>query len=188
MGRIVGPKANRRQKGVDSLIVRDLIVLSKERAIASAFLLAGDEDLREGVATAQEQGLQVTLLGIPPKWDPANQAPSLIREADAHIVLTAEFWAPFFRKVAAPAPLLPKQPAATGAREIGLAFATEWMKKADPEDVQKLLERAPRIPMELDVTLIVEAEQTLGSLRDRDPEKRELRAGFWSVIRAAQES
>lgn len=42
--------------------------------------------------------------------------------------------------------------------------------------------------MELDVELIVEAERTLGSLRGRDPERRDLRAGFWSVIRGGQGS
>src|SRR5205823_3584636 len=37
-----------RQKGVDSLIVRDMMTLSRERAIVSAYLLGGDEDVREG--------------------------------------------------------------------------------------------------------------------------------------------
>ena len=35
LGRVVGPRDNRRQKGVDSLIVRDLIVLAEERAISA---------------------------------------------------------------------------------------------------------------------------------------------------------
>jgi uncharacterized LabA/DUF88 family protein len=44
------------QKGVDSLIVRDLMVLSQERSITHAFVLSGDEDLREGVVYAQDRG------------------------------------------------------------------------------------------------------------------------------------
>src|SRR5439155_14337843 len=92
LGRVVGPRDNRRQKGVDSLIVRDLIVLAEERAISTAYLLAGDEDLREGVSTAQERGLEVVLLGLPPADQFANQAASHIRESDQHIVLDADFF------------------------------------------------------------------------------------------------
>jgi hypothetical protein len=36
------------QKGVDWLIIRDLMTLARERAIATALLVSGDEDLREG--------------------------------------------------------------------------------------------------------------------------------------------
>lgn len=43
LGRLSGGK----QKGVDALIYRDLMTLARERAIATAFLVAGDEDLRE---------------------------------------------------------------------------------------------------------------------------------------------
>lgn len=39
------------QKGVDSLIVTDLINLSRNRAMADAVLLTGDEDIRVGVVT-----------------------------------------------------------------------------------------------------------------------------------------
>lgn len=42
------------QKGVDALIYHDIMTLARERAIAVAYLVAGDEDLREGVAVAQQ--------------------------------------------------------------------------------------------------------------------------------------
>ncbi len=48
LGRLTGGH----QKGVDSLILRDLMVLAGERSITTAYLLAGDEDLREAVAYA----------------------------------------------------------------------------------------------------------------------------------------
>lgn len=60
LGRLSGG----RQKGVDALVYRDLSVLARERAVVTAFLVAGDEDLREGVASAQEQGVHVTLWGV----------------------------------------------------------------------------------------------------------------------------
>ena len=52
------------QKGVDSLIVTDLIELARNRAISDAVLLSGDEDVRIGVEVAQSFGLRVHLLGI----------------------------------------------------------------------------------------------------------------------------
>jgi uncharacterized LabA/DUF88 family protein len=53
------------QKGVDTLIYRDLMTLARERAIARAYLLSGDEDLREGVVAAQDMGVQAILIGVP---------------------------------------------------------------------------------------------------------------------------
>src|SRR3712207_9253694 len=47
-----------------ALPIWDLIILSEERAIATAYLLGGDEDLREGVAEAQERGVRVVLTEI----------------------------------------------------------------------------------------------------------------------------
>ena len=69
-----------RQKGVDSLIVTDLIELARNHAISDAVLLAGDEDLRIGVQIAQSFGVRVHLIGIEPSS--ANQSPLLVQEAD----------------------------------------------------------------------------------------------------------
>ncbi|MDR1647672.1 MAG: NYN domain-containing protein [Zoogloeaceae bacterium] len=52
-----------RQKGVDSLIVTDIIDLARNRAIADAVLMTGDEDLRVAVQVAQSFGVRVHLLG-----------------------------------------------------------------------------------------------------------------------------
>jgi uncharacterized LabA/DUF88 family protein len=41
------------QKGVDSLVVTDLIELARNRAIADAVMVSGDEDLRVAVQVAQ---------------------------------------------------------------------------------------------------------------------------------------
>lgn len=54
------------QKGVDSLIVTDMIALARNRAISDAVLVSGDEDLRVGVQQAQEFGVRVHLVGIKP--------------------------------------------------------------------------------------------------------------------------
>lgn len=70
------------QKGVDSLIVTDLIDLARNKAISDALLIAGDEDLRIGVQIAQAFGVQTHLLGIKPAR--GSQSPDLIQESDTH--------------------------------------------------------------------------------------------------------
>jgi uncharacterized LabA/DUF88 family protein len=80
-----------RQKGVDALIYRDLMTLARERAMATAYLLAGDEDVREGVVAAQDMGVRVVLIGIEGVKG-SNQSEFLVREADDHILLEAAFW------------------------------------------------------------------------------------------------
>jgi hypothetical protein len=81
------------QKGVDSRLVRDLIVLARDRAMAAAYLLAGDEDICEGVAEAQDHGVRVTVLGVPG----VNQSRLLMQQSDEHRVLPEEFWRGHFR-------------------------------------------------------------------------------------------
>ena len=68
------------QKGVDSLIVTDMISLARNCAMAEAVLLSGDEDIRVGVQQAQEFGCRVHLLGIQPSR--GSQSGFLVQEAD----------------------------------------------------------------------------------------------------------
>lgn len=68
------------QKGVDSLIVTDLIELARLQSITDALLLSGDEDVRVGVQIAQNYGVRVHLLGIHPAR--GSQSQQLRHEAD----------------------------------------------------------------------------------------------------------
>lgn len=68
------------QKGVDSLIVTDLIELARQKSICDAVLLSGDEDVRVGVQIAQNYGVRVHLLGIKPSR--GSQSHQLLQEAD----------------------------------------------------------------------------------------------------------
>ena len=70
------------QKGVDSLIVTDLIELGRNGAISDAVILSGDEDIRVGVQVTQTYGVRVHLIGIKPAL--GSQSPDLIEEADTH--------------------------------------------------------------------------------------------------------
>ena len=77
-----------RQKGVDSLLVTDLIELARNHAITDALLLSGDEDIRIGVQIAQTYGVRVHLLGIQRAADnQGNQSRFLKQESD-----TSEEW------------------------------------------------------------------------------------------------
>ena len=75
------------QKGVDSLIVTDLIELARQKAICDALLLSGDEDVRIGVQIAQNYGVRIHLVGIYPSR--GSQLVQLIHEAD-----TVQEWSP----------------------------------------------------------------------------------------------
>lgn len=68
------------QKGVDSLIVTDLVELARNGAMRDAILVAGDEDTRIGVQIAQSYGVRVHLLGVAPSR--SNQSKPLLHEAD----------------------------------------------------------------------------------------------------------
>ena len=68
------------QKGVDSLIVTDLVELARNGAMCDAILVAGDEDTRIGAQIAQSYGVRIHLLGIEPAR--SNQSRQLIQEAD----------------------------------------------------------------------------------------------------------
>lgn len=195
LGRLSGGK----QKGVDSLIVRDLMTLARERAIATAFLLGGDEDLREGMVAAQEMGVAVNVLGIPTTGAAGeNQAATLIREADEHLLLPAAFLEPFItarqaglsRSTASPSNELPltssgDEDDSRNAALAATAFAVSWLKQ-NPDELSSLLRQAPVIPKGIDARLLNTVEAATGKdLRERHDLRKDLRAAFWSTIKAA---
>ena len=69
------------QKGVDSLIVTDLIDLARNQAISDAVVVSGDADIRVGVELAQKFGVRVHLVGITTTGQ-YNQSIALREEAD----------------------------------------------------------------------------------------------------------
>ena len=93
-----------RQKGVDSLIVTDLVELSRNKAISDAVLLSGDEDMRIGVEIAQSLGVRVHLLGIAPAR--GSQSWKLRLEADTNTEWNRETVAEFLE---VHAPLVPNR-------------------------------------------------------------------------------
>lgn len=77
------------QKGVDSMIVIDMIELARNHAISDAVLIAGDEDVRVGVQFAQNYGVRVHLIGIE-AVNSESQSQALIHESDTHTKWQAE--------------------------------------------------------------------------------------------------
>jgi hypothetical protein len=186
------------QKGVDSLVVRDLMKLSSEHAITTAFLLSGDEDLRQGVVEAQDSGVKVVLIGIQP-FGSQNQAGSLVREADDVIVLDQAALerhlkrrpdrAVAFMPPAEGSPAgQPQEPGgATTALATGSSFGAEWLAAATPEEVATLAARKtadPRapVPQELDRELLGRGRRLFGDDISED-QRKGLRDGFWTAIR-----
>ncbi|MCS4511221.1 NYN domain-containing protein [Xylophilus ampelinus] len=67
------------QKGVDGLMIADLISLTQQRAISAALLVSGDADTAPGVVAAQGMGLRVHLLSL---GTTAATSPLLAAEVD----------------------------------------------------------------------------------------------------------
>ena len=155
------------QKGVDSLIVTDLIELARNHAISDAILLSGDEDTRIGVLIAQSFGVRVHLLGIAPSR--GNQSRQLAQESD-----TASEWSisdidelltlkPGL-EVVDPAPQTGRL-AVTGAIAADLNTAvSEFSAALTPNDLEIIsnLNAGADIPDEIDRRLLTACSQRLG--------------------------
>jgi hypothetical protein len=180
LGRVNGAG---QQKGVDALIYRDLITLATERAITDAYLLSGDEDLREGVKAAQDRGVRVTLIGIPAPSG-FNQSEELCWEVDDQLTLGKDDLPTFLGLVALPEPAADAQPQSSPSA-AGAAFASAWLSSSDHQAAAALLAERPRIPTPLDAELMRNAETAMRvSLRNNQDSKREMRRAFWKTIAA----
>ena len=169
---------------MDSRIVRDLIVLARDRAITSAYVLSGDEDIREGVAEAQDCGVSVVLFGITPLPGTHNQARSLVQEADDLLMLSREQVGQWItlrpdqpqRSTSVPGPSI----ASTDAEQLGGKFGKAWAA-SNPDRVEGVIKGKPNIPPEVDRELLTfGSRETGGPLTEA--QRRSLRAGFWAAV------
>ena len=185
LGRLSGG----RQKGVDSRIVRDLIVLAKDKAITSAYVLSGDEDIREGVAEAQDCGVSVVLLGITPLPGTNNQARSLVQEADDLLMLTREQvnqWITLRPGQSYPVTSVPiTLNTSTDMEQLGRQFGEAWAE-SNPDRVSRIVMGRPNVPPEVDRELLVLGSRETGRPLT-DAERRSLRDGFWTATRVNTE-
>lgn len=186
--------AHGNQKGVDTLLVRDLILLSAERTISRAVIVTGDDDFREAIAYAQERGVRVTLLTVPDRQGATNAGLDLCREADTVLALDRETVEACFSLAAGPPPLLDEDhrpgwlsrgstgSAVTPSDEVkrrSSAFARDWMDTATVASLRDLVGGRPTIPREVDAQLLREASKG----RILSEESRKLaREEFWAVV------
>lgn len=184
LGRLVQRQRRLEQKGVDALIIRDLMTLARERAVATAFVVGGDEDIREGIVSAQDMGVRVIVVGV--GHEERNQSELLVHESDEHLLLTRETLAPFFRQAVLPSTIAsPEAKVEQIARQVGRDYARSCAESMSRTQLSVLLTEYPRIPPELDATLLREADRAVGSTRDRFDLKVELRGGFWEGLSVA---
>jgi hypothetical protein len=167
-----------------------MIRLASEHAIVSAYLLSGDEDLRTGVAEAQDYGVQVSLIAVDPPEGQTNLSVALLREADDLLRLDRAFLEPLIELLPEPEPrpgdLFPEtHVASTDSFQFGRDFGFTWIANASQPDIVAIAASRPQIPQEIDRELLrgLMERQRLdgGSVFDFETRKS-LRAGFWSAI------
>jgi len=182
------------QKGVDSLIVTDMIALARNRAISDAVLMSGDEDLRVGVQQAQEFGVRVHLVGIKPSR--GSQSLFLLQEADtthewsSHEVSRFLHFKPPFAPPTHTGPsghavrLPAGGPAAgSGGLDVLATQVAGMIERADLEALVAAFERTHRLPRDRDRHLLTRGRVSLG--RDLDPaEKKQARERFIEACRS----
>lgn len=112
----------------------DLVTLARDQAICTAYVLRGDEDIRAGVTEAQAHAVSVVLLGIPPSAG-QGQSPTLIHEADDHLLLDRPLWAQYIAPIT---PTVAPSPQAS----IGVAAAVQASPSPSP------LTHHPKRPLE----------------------------------------
>lgn len=172
-------RADGGQKGVDSLIVLDLIELARNRAITDALIVSGDEDIRAGVVVAQNHGVRVHLLSVGAAR--GSQSPDLVREADTLTEWTREDIAAFLD-------VATEERAESGdavmEAEIATTIATLPPSEAAAV-VQQWASGPPRIPPELDRITLGRIKAALGRELDEDERKR-YRQSFVAALRAVE--
>lgn len=179
------------QKGVDSLVVTDLINLARNRAMADALLLTGDEDIRVGVQQAQEFGVRVHLIGIAPSRD--NQSGFLVQEADSVRELTAAEVQTFLKRAPGPAvspsPVVPvPSNAARPATPTTLEGVAERIAgELSPEEMEAVLKDSVggSVPSQIDRRLLVAGTQATGGVALTPEQKRRVRTAFLDACRRA---
>jgi NYN domain len=170
------------QKGVDSLIVTDLIDLARNKAITDALIVGGDEDLRVGVQVAQTYGVRVALVGVEPSR--GNQSFSLLQECDRHFEWTANQIAVFLSVNEDRPPANPNRPQLDQPSEKQLArsdvdeMLEEIIDRFEPLQIEQFsgeVTQVGTIPRQVDAPLLGMARDRLG--RDlTDAEKRSVRS------------
>ena len=71
-----------KQKGVDTLLVLDIVELATNQAISDAMIITGDADFAAGIELAQRRGVRIAVLGVPDNYGHHNQSTEVLDRAD----------------------------------------------------------------------------------------------------------
>ena len=186
------------QKGVDSLIVTDLIELARLNSISDALLLSGDEDVRVGMQIAQNYGVRVHLLGIAPSR--SSQSQQLLQEADTtsewdhktigtflsvrETVVETEAVVSAAKAVAATTSTT--DGFVSGKIEVAVNAFVEKLVDSDIKGIEAYWERARGVPPDLDRKLLPICGKAIGRDLERD-EIREMRIYFQRAVKERRE-
>lgn len=172
-----------KQKGVDGLLMADLIQLAQNKAITSAVIVSGDADLIPGVTAAQMLGVRVHRMEINGQ---EASSPALCEEVDRNSewalteienFATANTDDYYYGQV---------ESSCEDAENLHTLAETarEFITQMSPDDRDSLNGRTT-IPFEMDKKLLFLAKTTLGRLLYPD-EKRELRNKFFELVKAPE--
>jgi uncharacterized LabA/DUF88 family protein len=187
------------QKGVDSMIVIDMIELARNHAISDAVLLSGDEDVRVGVQFAQNYGVRVHLIGIANQVGRKNQSSSLVQESDTHHQWTPEIVSSFLSvrtpkvkpvpqevPVVNPIPpavndeVLNAEQAAVAIEAIVRGYVSDLVQN-DVIVLKEHLKDRPSIPREFDAKLLYISREAIKRSLDL-PERKLARQLFVELV------
>jgi uncharacterized LabA/DUF88 family protein len=172
------------QKGVDSLLVTDLIDLARNQSISDAMVVTGDGDLRIAVQIAQTFGVRVHLVTLEPSR--VSLSALLRQEADTVSEIPKADVAKFMQIVTVPAiPVALTTVPAGAAAPMTPASAIQRaidsiLGPLSPEDAQKLkltFDASNTIPTQYDRRLLGTARSFLGRDLSGD-ERRTMRTAF----------
>ncbi|QKS28568.1 MAG: hypothetical protein FAZ92_03063 [Accumulibacter sp.] len=188
------------QKGVDSLIVTDIIDLARNRAISDAVVVTGDEDLRIAFQVAQSFGVRVHILAA---GDPtSNVSPSLQMEADSVTALEPAWFSSHFDLIvptatSSPPPAAPvtppsnafPAPQAISLETAATAAIAEMLAIIKPDQLAPLVTHVTTqrtIPPEYDRPLIAKVSAALSGQRLTGDEMRRIRGQFITAIKTTK--
>jgi uncharacterized LabA/DUF88 family protein len=175
------------QKGVDSLIITDLIELARNQAIADAVLVSGDEDLRVAVEVAQTFGVRVHILAA---GDASrNVSLALQMAADSMESLDAAWFKkyleststqPQVREITAPAgQVLALEDAAKQVAQTTVqALDSEQLKQ-----LSKHFETNSTVPPEFDRKFVASVAARCGGAKLSGDQLRTIRGIFVTAVR-----
>ena len=174
------------QKGVDSLLILDLVTLARNRAMSDALVMTGDEDIRVGVQQAQELGVRIHLIGVTPARE--NQSGTLVQDADTLRELSAEEVRVFLALTPPAAAQGWANASSSSHTYAGPALAAVARRIANELgqgelDVVRQEFSSRLLPARIDRQLLVAGSSEIGGGALTSEQKRELRGEFIKILR-----